>query len=57
MFYIGKIISVESSISDESATIEVDYGEYGGICKVNLLMSDYVSIRQQFQIKSLNGDF
>ncbi len=43
LFDIGKIISVESSISDESAIIEVDYGEYGGICKVDLLMSDYVS--------------
>ncbi len=42
MFDIGKIISVESSISDENATIEVDYGENGGTCKVNLLMSDYV---------------
>jgi hypothetical protein len=42
LFDIGMIVSVESSISDESATIEVDYGEYGGICKVGLLMSDYI---------------
>jgi hypothetical protein len=45
LFDIGKIISVKSSISDESATIEVNYGEYGGICKVNLLVSDHVSDR------------
>ena len=41
LFDIGKIISVESSISEESATIKVDYGENGRICDVNLWLSDY----------------
>jgi hypothetical protein len=41
LFDIGKIISVESSISEESATIKVDYGENGGICDINLWLSDY----------------
>jgi hypothetical protein len=52
LFDIGKIISVESSISDESATIEVDYGENGRICKVNLLISDYVSDTEIISNKS-----
>jgi hypothetical protein len=43
LFDIGKIISVESSISKESATIKVDYGENGRICDVNLWLSDYAS--------------
>ena len=43
MFDIGKIISVESSISEESATKNVDFGENDGICDVNLWLSDYAS--------------
>ncbi len=33
-FDIEKIISVESGISNKCATIEVDYDENGGICKL-----------------------
>ncbi len=33
LFEVGKIISVESGISNKRATIEVDYNGNGGICK------------------------
>jgi len=41
-FNIGKIISVESGISNKCATIEVDYDENGEICKVDICLNDYV---------------
>ncbi len=41
LFDIGRIISVQSD-SNNGATIKVDYGENFGICKVKLLMNDYV---------------
>jgi hypothetical protein len=34
---------VESGISNKCATIEVDYDENGGICKVDICLNDYVS--------------
>jgi hypothetical protein len=43
LFEVGKIISVESGISNKCATIDVDYDENGGICKVNICLNDYVS--------------
>jgi hypothetical protein len=43
LFDVRKIISVESGISNKCATIEVDYGENGGICKVDICLNDYVS--------------
>ncbi len=43
LFNIGKIISVESGISNKCATIDVDYNENGGICKVDICLNDYVS--------------
>jgi hypothetical protein len=43
LFDAGKIISVESGISNKCATIEVDYNENGGICKVDIHLNDYAS--------------
>ncbi len=57
LFDIGKIISVESSISEENGTIKVDYGENGGICNVNLWLSDYASDTITISKNALNGDF
>jgi hypothetical protein len=34
---------VESGISNKCETIEVDYNEIGGICKVDTCLNDYVS--------------
>jgi hypothetical protein len=34
---------VESDISNKCATIELDYDENGGICKVDIRLNDYVS--------------
>jgi hypothetical protein len=42
LFDIGKIISVESGISNKCAKIEVDYDENGGICNVYVCLNDYV---------------
>jgi hypothetical protein len=42
LFNVGKIISVESGISNKGATIKVDYSEDGGICKVDIRLNDYV---------------
>jgi hypothetical protein len=42
-FNVGKIISVESSISNKCATIKVVYDENGGICKTCICLNDYVS--------------
>ncbi len=42
LFDVGKIISVESGISNKFATIKVDYDENGGICKVDIRLNDYV---------------
>jgi hypothetical protein len=42
LFNVGKIISVESGISNKCATIEVDYNENGGISKVDICLNDYV---------------
>jgi hypothetical protein len=43
LFNVGKIISVDSGISNKCATIDVDYDENSGICKVNICLNDYVS--------------
>ncbi len=43
LFDVGKIISVESGISNKCATIEVDCNKNGGICKVDVRLNDYVS--------------
>ncbi len=42
LFNAVKIISVESGISNKCATIEVDYNENSGICKVDVRLNDYV---------------
>ncbi len=42
LFDVGKIISVESGVSNNHATIEVDYNEKDGIRKVNICLNDYV---------------
>jgi hypothetical protein len=42
LFDVGKIISVESGISNKCATIEVDYNENKGIGKVHICLNDYV---------------
>ncbi len=57
LFNVGKIISVEPGISNKSATIEVDYGENDGKCKVELCLNDYVTDKVKFQIKAPNGGF
>ena len=43
LFNVGKIISVESGISNKCATIKVDYNENGRICKDDIHLNDYVS--------------
>jgi hypothetical protein len=43
LFNVGKIISVESGKSNKCATIDVDYGENGVICKVDICFNDYVT--------------
>jgi hypothetical protein len=42
LFDVGKIIPVESGISNKCATIKVDYDENGRICKVDICLNDYV---------------
>ena len=42
LFDIGKLISVESGISNKCATIKVDYNENGRICRVDIRLNDYV---------------
>jgi hypothetical protein len=51
LFNVGKIISVESGISNKCATIEVDYNENGGICKVDICLNDYVLDKVKFSKK------
>ncbi len=51
LFDIGKIISVESGISNKCATIKVDYNENGGIRKVDIRLNDYVSDEVKIQKK------
>jgi hypothetical protein len=41
LFDIGKIISVESGISNKCAAIDVDYNENGGICNGYVCLNDY----------------
>jgi hypothetical protein len=43
LFDVGKIVSVEPGISNKSATIEIDYGENDGKCKVELCLNDYIT--------------
>jgi hypothetical protein len=43
LFDVGKIVSVESGISNKCATIAVDYDENKGICKVHVCLNDYCS--------------
>ncbi len=42
LFNVGKIVSMEPGISNKSATIEVDYGENDGKCKVALGLLAYL---------------
>jgi hypothetical protein len=49
---MGMIVSVESGISNKSATIEVDYGENDGKCKVALCLKDYVTDKVEVSNKS-----
>jgi hypothetical protein len=54
LFDIGKIVSIESGVSDEcAATINVDYGKNGGICNVYLSLSDYAPDTITISKKSL----
>jgi hypothetical protein len=39
LFDVGKIVSVDPGISNKSATIEVDYSEIDGKCKVELCLN------------------
>jgi hypothetical protein len=43
LFDVGKIISVESGISNKCATIKVDYNENDRIFKVYICLNSYVS--------------
>ncbi len=43
LFNVGKIFFVEPGISNRSATIEEDYSENDGKCKVKLCFNDYVT--------------
>jgi hypothetical protein len=52
LFNMGKIVSVEPGISNKSATIEVDYGENDGKCKVKLCLSDYDTDKVRVSNKS-----
>jgi hypothetical protein len=36
LFDVGKIVSMEPGVSNKSATIEIDYIENDGKCKVKL---------------------
>jgi hypothetical protein len=51
LFDVGKIIYVESGISNKCATIEVVYDENSGICKVDKCLNDYVSDKVKFSKK------
>ncbi len=57
LFDVWKIVSMEASISNKSATIEVDCGEKDRKCKVELCLNDYVTDKVNFQIKASNGGF
>ena len=52
LFDVGKIVSVEPGISNKSATIEVDYGENDGKCKVELCLNGYVKDKVKVSNKS-----
>jgi hypothetical protein len=52
LFNVGKIVSMEPGISNKSATIEVDYGENDGKCKVELCLNDYVTDKVKVSNKS-----
>ena len=52
MFNVGKIVSMEPGISNKSATIEVDYIENDGKCKVELCINDYVMDKVKVSNKS-----
>jgi hypothetical protein len=51
LFDVGKIVFVEPGIS-KSATIEVDYGENDGKCRVELCLNDYVTDKVKVSNKS-----
>ena len=51
LFDIVRITSVQSD-SNNGATIKVHYGEKFGICKVKLLMNDYVPAHVKIPQKS-----
>jgi hypothetical protein len=42
LFNVGKIVFMWSGISNKSATIEVEYSENDGNCKVKLCLNDYI---------------
>ncbi len=52
LFDVGKIVSIEPGISNKSATIEVDYSENDGKCKVKLCSNDYVTDKVKVSNKS-----
>ncbi len=52
LFDVGKIVSVEPGISNKSTTIEVDYSENDGKCKVELCLNDYVTGKVKVSNKS-----
>ncbi len=52
LFNVGAIVSVEPGISNKSATIEVDYGENDGKCKVELCLNDYLMDKVKVSYKS-----
>jgi hypothetical protein len=52
LFDVGKIVSVEPGISNKSATIEEDYGENDGKCKVESCLNDYVTDKVKVSNKS-----
>ncbi len=53
---VGKIVSVEPGKSI-NATIEVDYGETDGKCKVKLCLNDYVTDKVKVSNKSSQWRF
>ncbi len=52
LFDVGNIVSMEPGISNKSATIEVDYSENDGKCKVELCLNDNVTDKVKVSNKS-----
>ncbi len=49
---MGKIVSVEPGICNQSATIEVEYGENYGKCEGKLCLNDCVVDKEKVSNKS-----